>query len=212
MHSFASNRHFPKLLKNKFCFPIFWTYPLSKTGPDKSPRQDNEYVYVRCANRKQIKFESDVNLAFSFLNQEYLKHSDFRFPGHVFFRTVMTKHRMKRDLSFTAMHFPSAKDTVLSPSLRFLTMKCRLLWRSSKTLGRFQDDRCFRALCRKCFQSLQKHCQIRMIFNEINASTWRFMGTGAIDSNLSTSEQLNLRYQARHHQFIASAKSRAYWS
>ncbi|MGO4865966.1 hypothetical protein [Ligilactobacillus ruminis] len=51
-----------------------------------------------------------------------------------------------------------------------------------------------------------------MIFNEINASTWRFMGTGAIDSNLSTSEQLNLRYQARHHQFIASAKSRAYWS
>lgn len=81
-----------------------------------------------CAMRKsKTKFESDVNLAFSFLNQEYLKHSDFRFPGHVFFRTVMTKHRMKRDLSFTAMHFPSAKDTVLSPSLRFLTMKCRLL-------------------------------------------------------------------------------------
>lgn len=33
------------------------------------------------------------------------------------------------------------------------------------------------------------------------------MGTGAIDSNLSTSEQLNLRYQALQHQFIASAKA-----
>lgn len=46
-----------------------------------------------------------------------------------------------------------------------------------------------------------------MTFNEINAATWGFMGTGAVDSNLSTPEQLNLRYQALHHQFVASAKA-----
>lgn len=42
-------------------------------------------------------------------------------------------------------------------------------------------------------------------FNEINASTFGFMGTGALDSDLAPQAQLQLRYQALHHQFIASA-------
>lgn len=44
-----------------------------------------------------------------------------------------------------------------------------------------------------------------MTFNEINASTWGFMGTGAVDSDLDTAAQTQLRYQALHHEFVASA-------
>lgn len=44
-----------------------------------------------------------------------------------------------------------------------------------------------------------------MTFNEINAASMGFVGTGAIDAELSEKETLNLRYQALHHQFIASA-------
>ena len=44
-----------------------------------------------------------------------------------------------------------------------------------------------------------------MTFNEINAASMGFVGTGAIDAGLSEKETLNLRYQALHHQFIASA-------
>lgn len=46
-----------------------------------------------------------------------------------------------------------------------------------------------------------------MTFNEINSSTWGFMGTGAVDSDLDVKDQMNLRYQALHHQFIASARA-----
>lgn len=44
-----------------------------------------------------------------------------------------------------------------------------------------------------------------MTFKEINAASMGFVGTGAIDAGLSEKETLNLRYQALHHQFIASA-------
>ncbi|KLD58665.1 hypothetical protein WP50_24575 [Lactiplantibacillus plantarum] len=44
-----------------------------------------------------------------------------------------------------------------------------------------------------------------LTFNEINASTWGFTGTGAIDSDLSLHDQMQLRYQALHHEFVASA-------
>jgi len=44
-----------------------------------------------------------------------------------------------------------------------------------------------------------------MTFNEINASTWGFMGTGAVDSDLDAAAQTQLRYQALHHEFVASA-------
>lgn len=44
-----------------------------------------------------------------------------------------------------------------------------------------------------------------MTFNEINAASAGFIGTGAIDAHLTSKEQLKLRYQAVHHQFIASA-------
>ncbi|GGI62190.1 glycoside hydrolase family 1 protein [Limosilactobacillus caviae] len=44
-----------------------------------------------------------------------------------------------------------------------------------------------------------------MTFNEINTGTTGFHATGAVDSDLSKHEQLQLRYQALHHQFIASA-------
>ncbi|GET06908.1 hypothetical protein SY212_19380 [Ligilactobacillus agilis] len=46
-----------------------------------------------------------------------------------------------------------------------------------------------------------------MTFNEINASTWGFTGTWALDDELSDQEAMQLRYQALHHQFLASAQA-----
>ncbi|GEN49316.1 glycoside hydrolase family 1 protein [Ligilactobacillus pobuzihii] len=44
-----------------------------------------------------------------------------------------------------------------------------------------------------------------LTFNEINTGAWGFHETGAIDSDLNEHDQLQLRYQALHHQFVASA-------
>ncbi|WP_439425150.1 glycoside hydrolase family 1 protein [Oenococcus alcoholitolerans] len=44
-----------------------------------------------------------------------------------------------------------------------------------------------------------------LTFNEINTGTWGFHETGAIDKDLPEKEQLQIRYQALHHQFVASA-------
>lgn len=44
-----------------------------------------------------------------------------------------------------------------------------------------------------------------LTFNEINTSAWGFHATGAIDGDLSQKEQLQIRYQSVHHQFVASA-------
>ncbi|WP_318766427.1 glycoside hydrolase family 1 protein [Lactiplantibacillus carotarum] len=44
-----------------------------------------------------------------------------------------------------------------------------------------------------------------LTFNEINTGTWGFHATGAVDTDLSKHDQLQLRYQALHHQFVASA-------
>ena len=44
-----------------------------------------------------------------------------------------------------------------------------------------------------------------MTFNEINTGTTGFHATGAIDSDLTPNQQLQLRFQALHHQFVASA-------
>ncbi|MFD0898022.1 glycoside hydrolase family 1 protein [Loigolactobacillus binensis] len=44
-----------------------------------------------------------------------------------------------------------------------------------------------------------------LTFNEINASTWGFVGTGALDQELDETAKLQLHYQAVHHQFVASA-------
>ena len=51
----------------------------------------------------------------------------FRLLGHVFFQMVMIRRQMKKDLNFTTLYFPNAKNTALSPLSRFLTMRCRLL-------------------------------------------------------------------------------------
>lgn len=42
-------------------------------------------------------------------------------------------------------------------------------------------------------------------FNEINTGIWGFHATGALDADLSLNEQLQIRYQSIHHQFVASA-------
>ncbi|GEP18750.1 glycoside hydrolase family 1 protein [Pediococcus argentinicus] len=56
------------------------------------------------------------------------------------------------------------------------------------------------------FKRYQNKVKYWMTFNEINAAIWGgFVGTGSVDSDMSESEQLQLRYQALHHQFVASA-------
>lgn len=55
------------------------------------------------------------------------------------------------------------------------------------------------------FKRYQNKVKYWLTFNEINSTTFGFMGTGAVDAELSTSEKLQLRYQALHHQFVASA-------
>ncbi|MFC6295815.1 glycoside hydrolase family 1 protein [Lactiplantibacillus daoliensis] len=44
-----------------------------------------------------------------------------------------------------------------------------------------------------------------LTFNEINTGTWGFHETGAIDTAMSKHYQMQIRYQALHHQFVASA-------
>lgn len=55
------------------------------------------------------------------------------------------------------------------------------------------------------FKRYQGKVPYWLTFNEINTGTWGFHETGAIDSNLNKHDQLQLRYQALHHQFVASA-------
>ncbi|ANK68192.1 glycoside hydrolase family 1 protein [Loigolactobacillus backii] len=44
-----------------------------------------------------------------------------------------------------------------------------------------------------------------LTFNEINTGTWGFHATGVLDSHETRAKQLQMRYQALHHQFVASA-------
>lgn len=55
------------------------------------------------------------------------------------------------------------------------------------------------------FNRYKKQVPYWLTFNEINTGTWGFHETGAIDKGLSEKEQLQIRYQALHHQFVASA-------
>ena len=57
------------------------------------------------------------------------------------------------------------------------------------------------------FERYKGQVKYWMTFNEINASTWGFTGTGALDDELSGQEAMQLRYQALHHQFLASAQA-----
>lgn len=55
------------------------------------------------------------------------------------------------------------------------------------------------------FKRYKDRVKYWLTFNEINTSAWGFHETGAMDGDLSTQEQLQVRYQAVHHQFVASA-------
>lgn len=55
------------------------------------------------------------------------------------------------------------------------------------------------------FERYQGLVKYWITFNEINAASAGFIGTGALDLELEPVKRANLRYQALHHQFIASA-------
>lgn len=72
-------------------------------------------------------------------------------------------------------------------------------WASRETIAAFNR------YTETVFKRYQHQVKYWMTFNEINAGTWGFTGTGAVDDTLAPDEQLQLRYQALHHQFVASS-------
>lgn len=72
-------------------------------------------------------------------------------------------------------------------------------WESRKTIDNFTR---YTEVLFNRYKGIVKYW---MTFNEINAIVGGFFGTGAVDKHLSVKEQGNLRYQAVHHQFVASA-------
>ena len=55
------------------------------------------------------------------------------------------------------------------------------------------------------FERYKDKVKYWITFNEINTGAWGFHETGALEDGLTEQEKLQQRYQALHHQFIASA-------
>lgn len=72
-------------------------------------------------------------------------------------------------------------------------------WASRETISEFTK------YTRVLFNRYKGIVKYWMTFNEINAIQGGFTGTGALDSQLSVSEKAQVRFQALHHQFVASA-------
>lgn len=72
-------------------------------------------------------------------------------------------------------------------------------WASRDTISEFTK------YTRVLFNRYKGIVKYWMTFNEINAIQGGFTGTGALDSQLSVSEKAQVRFQALHHQFVASA-------
>lgn len=72
-------------------------------------------------------------------------------------------------------------------------------WASRDTIAAFNH------FTETVFKRYQGQVPYWLTFNEINTGTWGFHETGAVDTNLSQHDQLQIRYQALHHQFVASA-------
>lgn len=64
---------------------------------------------------------------------------------------------------------------------------------------------CFVRFAETVFTRYQGQVHYWMTFNEINTAMFGFHATGALDDQLTATEQLQLRYQAIHHQFVAAA-------
>lgn len=63
----------------------------------------------------------------------------------------------------------------------------------------------FNRFTQAVFERYHDKVKYWLTFNEINTGTWGFHETGAIDKDLTEIEQLQIRYQALHHQFVASS-------
>ena len=65
---------------------------------------------------------------------------------------------------------------------------------------------CFVRFAETVLNRYQGQVHYWMTFNEINTGVFGFHATGALDADLTANEQLQLRYQALHHQFVAGAR------
>ncbi|KRM87486.1 glycoside hydrolase family 1 protein [Lacticaseibacillus thailandensis] len=72
-------------------------------------------------------------------------------------------------------------------------------WASRKTIADFNR---FTEVVFKRYRGRVKYW---LTFNEINTSTWGFHETGAIDAGMTPEQQMQIRYQSVHNQFVASA-------
>ncbi len=73
-------------------------------------------------------------------------------------------------------------------------------WLSRKTITAFEK------YTRVVFERYRGRVRYWLTFNEINTGTWGgFHETGVVETNLSAVEKETVRYQALHHQLVASA-------
>lgn len=72
-------------------------------------------------------------------------------------------------------------------------------WASRETIANFTH------YTEVLFKRYRGKVKYWLTFNEINAITGGFTATGSIDDELTLTQQAQLRYQAVHHQFVASA-------
>lgn len=72
-------------------------------------------------------------------------------------------------------------------------------WLSRKTIKNFT------MYSETVFERYKGKVKYWITFNEINSATWGFIGTGAIEENMTENEKKNVRFQSLHHMFIASA-------
>ncbi|MCP9312402.1 glycoside hydrolase family 1 protein [Liquorilactobacillus satsumensis] len=72
-------------------------------------------------------------------------------------------------------------------------------WLSRKTITAFEK------YTRIVFERYRGRVRYWLTFNEINTGTWGFHETGVVENNLSAVEKETVRYQALHHQLVASA-------
>ncbi|MFT8949430.1 MAG: glycoside hydrolase family 1 protein [Liquorilactobacillus hordei] len=72
-------------------------------------------------------------------------------------------------------------------------------WESRETIDEFTK------FTKILFERYKGQVKYWLTFNEINAAVWGFNGTGALDEDLPIEQKMQLRYQALHHQFVASA-------
>ncbi|MDR0898811.1 MAG: 6-phospho-beta-glucosidase [Lactobacillaceae bacterium] len=63
----------------------------------------------------------------------------------------------------------------------------------------------FNRYTKTVFERFNGRVKYWLTFNEINTGAWGFHETGVVDTGMPYEDQMQMRYQALHHQFVASS-------